>query len=81
MLFSKLEAASDKTPFGDIFHGDRIKIQTAVVKNADVRRKSFHSFRKMSDSELKDAGVVSELRADILGHKSDNITEAIRIGG
>ncbi len=75
LLFPELEAASDKTPFGDVFHGDWIKVQNAVVKNADVQRKSFHSFRKMSGAELKDAGVASELRADILGHKGDNVTE------
>jgi len=75
LLFPELEAASDKTPFGDVFHGNWIKVQTAVVKDADVQRKSFHSFRKMSAAELKDAGVVSELRADILGHGGHNITE------
>uniref|UniRef100_Q07SQ5 Phage integrase family protein n=1 Tax=Rhodopseudomonas palustris (strain BisA53) TaxID=316055 RepID=Q07SQ5_RHOP5 len=75
LLFPELEAASDRTPFGDVFHGDWIKIQAAVLQNADNQRKSFHSFRKTSAQELKDADVVSELRADILGHGGANITE------
>ena len=29
LLFPELEAASDKTPFGDVFHGDWIKIQAS----------------------------------------------------
>jgi integrase len=41
----------------------------------DTEKKSFHSFRKTSANDLKDAGVASELRADILGHGGKNITE------
>ena len=46
-----------------------------MIPNAEAERKSFHSFRKTSANELKDAGITSELRADILGHGGKNITE------
>lgn len=51
--------------------------QSSELRDSERRssKKSFHSFRKMSAKELKDAGVVSELRADILGHGGANITE------
>ncbi len=75
LLFPELRARSDKTPLGDVFHGEWIKVQDQVVPNASEEKKSFHSFRKTSGSDLKDAGVASELRADILGHGGKNITE------
>jgi integrase len=75
LLFPELKANSDRTPLGDVFHGDWIKVQDAVIPNAEAEKKSFHSFRKTSANDLKDAGVASELRADILGHGGKNITE------
>ncbi|MDB5566618.1 MAG: phage integrase family protein [Tardiphaga sp.] len=75
LLFPELKANSDRTPYGDVFHGDWIKIQDAVIPNAEDEKKSFHSFRKTSANDLKEAGVTSELRADILGHGGQNITE------
>src|ERR1700722_2721432 len=75
LLFPELRAASDRTPFGDAFYGDWIKIQNAAVPNAMEERKAFHSFRKVGGSDLKDALVSSELRADILGHGGTNVTE------
>jgi integrase len=75
LLFPELKANSDRTPFGDVFHGDWIKVQDAVIPDAEAEKKSFHSFRKTSANDLKDAGVPSELRADILGHGGENITE------
>lgn len=75
LLFPELKANSDRTPFGDVFHGDWIKIQDAVIPNAEAEKKSFHSFRKTSANDLKDVGVASELRADILGHGGKTITE------
>jgi integrase len=75
LLFPELKANSDRTPFGDVFHGDWIKVQDAVILHAEAEKKSFHSFRKTSANDLKDADVASELRADILGHGGKNITE------
>jgi integrase len=75
LLFPELRAASDRTPFGDVFYGDWIKIQNAAVPNATEERKAFHSFRKVGGADLKDALVPSELRADILGHGGTNVTE------
>ena len=71
LLFPELRAASDRTPLGDVFYGDWIKVQDLAVPNAAKERKVFHSFRKVGGADLKDAGVVSELR----GHVGDNITE------
>jgi integrase len=75
LLFPELRAASDRTPLGDVFYGDWIKVQDAAVPKAAEERKVFHSFRKAGGADLKHAGVVSELRADILGHGGENITE------
>lgn len=75
LLFPELRAASDRTPLGDVFYGDWIKVQDLAVPNAAEERKVFHSFRKTGGADLKHAGVASELRADILGHGGDNVTE------
>jgi integrase len=80
LLFPELRAASDRTPLGDVFYGDWIKVQDLAVPNAAKERKVFHSFRKVGGADLKDAGVASELRADILGHCGDNITEERYVG-
>jgi integrase len=61
LLFPELRAASDRTPLGDVFYDDWIKVQDAAVPNAAEERKVFHSFRKTGGADLKDAGVVSEL--------------------
>jgi integrase len=75
LLFPELRAASDRTPLGDVFYGDWIKIQNVAIPNAEEERKAFHSFRKVGGADLKDAEVSSELRADILGHGGKNVTE------
>ena len=75
LLFPELRAASDRTPLGDVFYGDWIKIQNVAVPNAEKERKAFHSFRTVGGADLKDAEVSSELRADILGHGGKNVTE------
>ncbi|MET4790901.1 hypothetical protein ABIF64_003079 [Bradyrhizobium japonicum] len=62
------------TGLGDTFYGDWIKVPNVAVPNA-AEQKVFHSFRKSGGADLKHAGVASELRADILGHGGDNITE------
>ena len=80
LLFPELRAASDRTPLGDVFYGDWIKVQDKAVPSAAEERKVFHSFRKVGGADLKDAGVASELRADILGHGGDNITEERYVG-
>ena len=75
LLFPELKAASDRTPFGDVFYDDWIKVQDVAVPNATQERKVFHSFRKTGGADLKHMDVVSELRADILGHGGKNTTE------
>ncbi len=75
LLFPELRAASDRTPLGDVFYGDWIKVQNVAVPNAEDERKAFHSFRKVGGADLKDEEVSSELRADILGHGGKNVTE------
>jgi integrase len=75
LLFPELRAASNRTPLGDVFYGDWIKVQNVAVPNAEKERKTFHSFRKVGGADLKDAEVSSESRADILGHGGKNVTE------
>jgi integrase len=44
LLFPELRAASNRTPLGDVFYGDWIKVQNVAVPNAEEERKTFHSF-------------------------------------
>jgi hypothetical protein len=46
-----------------------------LVGPGGEERKVFHSFGKTGGADSKDAGVVSELRADIMGHGGANTTE------
>ena len=42
LLFPELKAHSDRTPLGDVFHGEWIKVQDLVIPNAEEQKKSFH---------------------------------------
>jgi hypothetical protein len=47
------------------------------VPDASTRKKVLHSFRKTFGDSLKQAGVVAEIRGDILGHGGETVTEEI----
>ena len=75
LLFPELRATSDRTPLGDVFYGDWIKVQEEAVRMPPKSARFFIRLEKPAARHLKHMGVVSELRADILGHGGENITE------
>lgn len=75
LLFPELKAASAATPMGDVFWDDWIKLLSRAVPNAASQKKSFHSFRHFFVDELKQHGVVPEIRRDIVGHGGGDTNE------
>lgn len=75
LLFPELVAASDKTPMGDVFDEDWQQIRAAALPDAKSEGKTLHSFRHWFNNELKQAGVPSEIRRDILGHLNKDVNE------
>ncbi|GGF73021.1 hypothetical protein GCM10007301_36050 [Azorhizobium oxalatiphilum] len=75
LLFPELKAASAATPMGDVFWDDWIKILNRAVPNAPSQRKTFHSFRHFFVDELKQHGVIPEIRRDIVGHGGGDTNE------
>jgi integrase len=60
---------------GDVFNDDWQKMKEAALPRAKEQRKVFHSFRHWCNNEMKQAGVGSEIRKDILGHLNDDVNE------
>lgn len=75
LLFPDLRAGSDRTALGDVFYDGFVEHWGAAIPDYREQKKVFHSIRKTSGDNLKDAGVTSEIRADILGHGGKNTTE------
>ena len=75
LLFPDLRAASDRTPLGDVFYDGFVEHWKIAIPDYQEQKKVFHSIRKTGGDNLKDAGVTSEIRADILGHGGRNTTE------
>jgi integrase len=75
LLFPDLRAGSDRTALGDVFYDGFIEHWGTAIPDYRDQKKVFHSIRKTGGDNLKDAGVASEIRADILGHGGRNTTE------
>jgi integrase len=75
LLFPELVAVAEATPMGDVFNDDWQKMKEAALPQAKEQRKVFHSFRHWCNNEMKQAGVGSEIRKDILGHLNDDVNE------
>jgi integrase len=75
LLFPELLAVAESTPMGDVFHDDWRKMKEAALPKAKEERKVFHSFRHWCNNEMKQAGVGSEIRKDILGHVNKDVNE------
>jgi integrase len=75
LLFPDLRAGSDRTALGDVFYDSFVEHWKIAIPDYQEQKKVFHSIRKTSGDNLKDAGVASEIRADILGHGGKNTTE------
>jgi integrase len=75
LLFPDLRAGSDRTALGDVFYDGFVEHWKTAIPGYQEQKKVFHSIRKTGGDNLKDAGVASEIRADILGHGGKNTTE------
>jgi hypothetical protein len=67
LLFPDLRANSDRTALGDVFYDGFVGHWELAIPDYREQKKVFHSIRKTGGDNLKDAGVTSEIRADILG--------------
>lgn len=75
LLFPELRAASVETPMGNVFEMSWQKMRSAAWPDAKKEGKVLHSLRHWCNNEMKQAGVPSEIRKDILGHANDGINE------
>ncbi|WP_281978403.1 hypothetical protein [Pseudorhizobium flavum] len=75
LLFPELRAACADTPMGDVFDDSWQKMRAAALPAAKEEGKVLHSFRHWCNNEMKQAGVHSEIRRDILGHSNGDVNE------
>ena len=62
---------------GDRLYDEFIVGLKQAIPNASDRRKTIHSLRKTFGDSLKQRGVSAEVRADILGHGGETVTEEV----
>lgn len=75
LLFPELRAVAEATPMGDVFNDDWQKMKELALPLAKAEGKVFHSFRHWCNNEMKQEGVGSEIRKDILGHINKDVNE------
>lgn len=75
LLFPELRAVAEATPMGDVFNDDWQKMKELALPQAKTEGKVFHSFRHWCNNEMKQEGVGSEIRKDILGHVNKDVNE------
>lgn len=75
LLFPDLHSATNTSPLGDRLYDELASGLAAAVPEQGPRKKTIHSLRHAVGNALKQGGVLSELRADLLGHKGKDTTE------
>lgn len=75
LLFPELRAACADTTMGDVFDDAWQKVRAAALPEAKEQGKVLHSIRHWFNNEMKQAGVHSEIRRDILGHSNGDVNE------
>lgn len=60
---------------GDVFDDSWPKMRAAALPNAKDEGKVLHSLRHWCNSEMKQRGIRSEIRKDILGHTNGDMNE------
>ncbi|KGF68103.1 hypothetical protein LL06_18430 [Hoeflea sp. BAL378] len=75
LLFPELRAVAEGTPMGDVFDDEWQKMKNLAMPQAKAEGKVFHSFRHWCNNEMKQKGVSSEIRKDILGHVNKDVNE------
>ena len=77
LVFPDLKSPTSNSPLGDRLYDEFKRGLDKAVPDASARKKVLHSFRKTFGDCLKQAGVVAEIRGDILGHGGETVTEEI----
>lgn len=75
LLFPELRAANAVTPMGDVFDDSWQKMRAAALPKAKEEGKVFHSLRHWCNNEMKQEGILPEIRKDILGHANADMNE------
>lgn len=77
LLFPDLKSPTSSSPLGDRFYDEFVGGLRQAVPDSVERKKVVHSIRRSFGNLLKQGGVHSEIRGDILGHAGRNVTEEI----
>ena len=77
LLFPDLYSATTNSPLGDRLYDEIARALAAIVPEDGPRKKVLHSLRHTVGSTLKIDGVMSEFRADLLGHKGKSVTAEV----
>ncbi|MFA7413293.1 MAG: site-specific integrase [Rhizobium sp.] len=75
LLFPELRAANGVTPMGDVFDDSWQKMRAVALPTAKEDGKVFHSLRHWCNNEMKQRGIRSEIRKDIIGHVNGDMNE------
>jgi len=75
LLFPDLPTPGGSTPMGDVFDDSWQKMRAAALPNAKDEGKVLHSLRHWCNNEMKQRGIRSEIRKDILGHTNGDMNE------
>ena len=79
LLFPDLYSPTTSSPLGDRFYDEIASALATAVPEEGPRQKVLHSLRHTVGATLKGDGFVSEVRADLLGHKGKTVTDEIYV--
>ncbi|WP_156967812.1 DUF6538 domain-containing protein [Methylosinus sp. PW1] len=77
MVFPDLKSPTSSSPLGDRLYDELIDGLHQAIPDAKERKKVIHSMRKSFGNSLKQKGIHSEIRSDIMGHSGATPTEEI----
>ena len=79
LLFPDLYSPTTSSPLGDRLYDEIAGALATAVPEDGPRQKVLHSLRHTVGAALKGDGFVSEVRADLLGHKGKTVTDEIYV--
>jgi hypothetical protein len=77
MVFPDLKSPTSSSPLGDRLYDELIDGLRQAIPDAIARKKVIHSMRKSFGNTLKQEGIHSEIRGDIMGHSGATPSEEI----
>ncbi|WP_198022753.1 hypothetical protein [Methylosinus sp. LW3] len=77
MVFPDLKSPTSSSPLGDRLYDELIDGLHQAIPDAKERKKVIHSMRKSFGNRLKQEGIHSEIRGDIMGHSGATPSEEI----